>query len=131
MTFDDFLEGHRLAGVSLGDGMLERVRLARSAFDNERLDGLGRWVHEVQARRDDAPELHQLMLAHASFRAIALIIEISVTQGRLADAVAMLESDGLLDNATRMLAHALSCFEKCQDVGATLAFTPASHGLIH
>ncbi|MGF6970366.1 hypothetical protein OKW43_007461 [Paraburkholderia sp. WC7.3g] len=131
MTFDDSLEEHRLADVLLGDGMLERVRLVRSAFANERLCAPGRWIHEDQAWWGDPPELHQLMLAHASFRAIALIIEISVAQGRLADAAVMLEPDGLFDSATRMLAHALSCFEKCQGVGAAPAFTPASHGLIH
>ncbi len=130
MPFDDSPEDHRLAG-SLGDGMLEHVRLVSSAFASERFCTLGRRIHENQAQWDAPSELHQLMLAHASFRAIALIIEISVTQERLAEAAVMLEPDGLFDSATRMLAHSLSCFEKCQGVGAVPALTAASHGRIH
>jgi hypothetical protein len=130
MPFEDSPEEHPIAG-SLGDGMLEHVRLVRSTFASERFCALGRWIHDDQAQWAAPPELHQLMLAHASFRAIALIIEISVTQGRLADAAVMLEPDGLFDSATRMLAHALSSFEKCQGAGAVPAFTPASHSLIH
>ena len=135
MTFDDSLEEHRLAGVPLRnemhEGMLERVRFVTSAFASERFCALGRRIHEDQARWEHPPELQQLMLAHVSFQAIALIIEISVTQGRLADAAVMLEPDALFDSATRMLADALSRFEKCQGAGAAAAFTPASHGLIH
>jgi hypothetical protein len=135
MTLDDSLEERRLAGVPLRnemhEGMLERVRFVTSAFASERLCALGRWIHEDQARWEYPPELQQLMLAHASFQAIALIIEISVSQGRLADAAVMLEPDALFDSATRMLADALSRFEKCQGAGAAAAFTPASHGLIH
>jgi hypothetical protein len=129
MTFDCSLEEHLLAGVSLSHSMLERVRLVKSTFTNERLYALERWIHEDQAPWDDSPELHQLQLAHASFNTIALIIEISITQGRLADAAAMLEPDALFESATRMLAHAASRFEKRPDVGG--APTPAPHGLIH
>jgi hypothetical protein len=71
------------------------------------------------------------MLAHASFQAIALIIEISITQGRLADAAVVLKPDALFDSATRMLADALSRFEKFQGTGSAAAFTPTSHGLVH
>ncbi|SOE74515.1 Chemoreceptor zinc-binding domain-containing protein [Burkholderia sp. OK233] len=127
MTFDCSLEQHLLAGVSLSDSMLKRVRLVRSRFTNERLCALGRWIHEDQAPWDDSPELHQLKLAHASFHTIALIIEISITQGRLAEAAAMLEPDALFESATRMLAHAMSRFEMRPGVGGTAA----PHGLIH
>ena len=129
MTFDCSLEEHLLAGVSLSDGMLERVRLVRSTFTNERLCALGRWSHEDQAPWDDSPELQQLHLAHASFNTIALIIEISITQGRLAEAAAMLEPDALFESAIRMLAHAVPRFETRP--GARRAPKPASHGLIH
>jgi hypothetical protein len=127
MTFDCSLEQHLLSGVSLSDSMLERVRLVRSRFANERLCAPGRWIHEGQAPWDDSPELHQLKLAHASFHTIALIIEISVTQGRLAEAAAMLEPDALFESATRMLTHAMSRFEMRPGVGGASAL----HGLIH
>lgn len=129
MTFNCSLEEHLLAGVSVRDSMLERVRLVRSTFANELLCALGLWMHEDRAPWDDSPELHQLQLAHASFNTIALIIEIFVTQGRLAEAAAMLEPDALFESATRVLAHAVSRFEKRP--GADGAPTPAPHGLIH
>ncbi|WP_168787803.1 hypothetical protein [Paraburkholderia aromaticivorans] len=129
MTFDCSLEEHLLVGVSLSNSMLERVRLVRSTFANERFCAPGRWIHEDLAPWDDSPELHQLKLAHASFNTIALIVEISITQGRLAAAAAMLEPDALFESATRMLAHAVSRFEKRP--GVSEAPTPAPHGLIH
>jgi hypothetical protein len=107
--------------------MLERVRLVRSRFANERLCAPGRLIHEDQAPWDDSPELHQLTLAHASFHTIALIIEISITQGRFAEAAAMLEPDALFESATRMLAHAKSRFEMRPGVGGE----PAPRGLVH
>ncbi|CAE6836618.1 hypothetical protein R75465_06512 [Paraburkholderia aspalathi] len=129
MTFDCSLEEHLLAGVSLSDSMLERVRLVRSTFANEQLCAPGRWIHEDRAPWDDSPELHQLKLAHASFHTIALIIEISITQGRLAEAAAMLEPDALFESAARMLTHAVARFEKCLGLGGAL--TPAPHRLLH
>jgi hypothetical protein len=131
MPFDDSLEEHRIAGVSLrnGIGMHERVRLVTSAFANERCCTLGRWIHEDGAMWDDAPELQQLKLAHASFHTIALAIAIAITQGRLAEAAVMLEPDALFENAARMLAHAVSRFERRLTVG--VAPTPAPHGRIH
>jgi hypothetical protein len=127
MTFDCSLEQHLLSGVSLSDSMLEHVRFVRSRFANERLSAPRRWIHEDQAPWDDSPELHHLKLAHASFDTIALIIEISIAQGRLAEAAAMLEPDALFESATRMLAHAMSRFEMPSGVGGA----PAPHGLIH
>jgi hypothetical protein len=133
MPFDDVIEEHRITGVSLRNGMLEgmheRVTLVTSAFANERCCALGRWIHDNGARWDDAPELQQQKLAHASFHTIALAIAISVTQGRLAEAAVMLEPDALFENAARMLAHAVSCFENRLATEATPA--PAPHGQIH
>lgn len=129
MPFDDTLEEHQLAGVSLRNGMHERVRLVTSAFANERCCVLGRWIREDGARWDDAPELQQLKLAHASFHAIALAIAISITQGRLTEAAVMLEPDALFDNAARMLAHAISRFDNCPTTGAAPASAP--HGQLH
>lgn len=128
MPFDDSLEEHRLAGVSLRNGMHKRVRLVTSAFANERCCALGRWIHENDARWDNAPELQQLKLAHASFHTVGLVIAISITQGRLAEAAVMLEPDALFDSATRMLAHAVSRFEKRPDLGAAPGGTSASQG---
>ena len=129
MPFDDTLEEHRIAGVSLRNGMRGgmhgRVRLVTSAFANERCCALGRWIHEDGVRWEDAPELQQLKLAHASFHIIALVIAISITQGRLAEAAVMLEPDALFENAARMLTYAVSRFEKCLVAGAALA--PAPH----
>jgi hypothetical protein len=127
MQFDDMLEEHQIAGVSLRNGMLERVRLVTSAFANERCCVLGRWIHEDGARWRDAPELQQLKLAHASFHAIALAIAISITQGRLAEAAVMLEPDALFDNAVRMLADAVSRFDNRLITGAV----PGPHERIH
>lgn len=127
MPFDDTLEEHQIAGVSLRNGMLERVRLVTSAFANERCCVLGRWIHEDGARWDDAPELQQLKLAHASFHAIALAIAISITQGRLAEAAVMLEPDALFDNAVRMLADAVSRFDNRLITGVV----PSPHERIH
>jgi hypothetical protein len=126
MSLDDTLEEHRVAGVSLRNGMHKRVRLVASAFANERCCALGRWIHEDGARWDDAPELLQLKLAHASFHAVALVIAISITQGRLAEAAVMLEPDALFENAARMLAHAASRFENRRVTGAPP--TPVPHG---
>src|SRR6266702_1795053 len=81
MLFDDTLEEHRMAGVSLRCGMHQRVRLVTCAFANERSCALGRWIHEEGARCDEVPELQQLRMAHASFHTIALVIAISITQG--------------------------------------------------
>ncbi len=131
MLFDDTLEEHRMAGVSLRCGMHQRVRLVTCAFANERSCALGRWIHEEGARCDEVPELQQLRMAHASFHTIALVIAISITQGRLAEAAVMLEPDALFESATRMLAHAVSRFENRPGVGAGSASTPAPHGLIH
>lgn len=111
MPFDSTLEEHEIAGVSLRSGMHERVRLVTSAFANERCCALGRWLHEDSDQWDAAPELEQMKLAHASFHTIALVIAISITQGRLAEAAIMLEPDALFDSAARMLAHAVSRFE--------------------
>jgi hypothetical protein len=129
MPFDNTLEEHRLTGVALRNGMLggmhERVGLVTSAFANERCCALGRWIHEDGVRWEDAPELQQLKLAHASFHTIALVIAISITQGRLAEAAVMLEPDALFENAARMLAHAVSRFENRLVTGA------APYGRIH
>jgi hypothetical protein len=130
MLFDDALEEHRMAGVSLRCGMHQRVRLVTCAFANERSCALGRWLHEEGARCDEVPELQQLRMAHASFHTIALVIAISITQGRLAEAAVMLEPDALFESATRMLVHAVSRFEKRPGVGAVPASTPAPLGLI-
>ncbi len=130
MLFDDTLEEHRMAGVSLRNGMHQRVRLVTCAFANERSCALGRWIHEEGARCNEVPELQQLRMAHASFHTIALAIAISITQGRLAEAAIMLEPDALFESATHMLAHAVSRFEKRPDRGAAPASTPAPHGLI-
>lgn len=130
MSLDDTLEEHRIAGVSLRNGMHKRVRLVTSAFANERCCALGRWIHEDGARWGDAPELLQLKLAHASFHAIALAIAIAITQKRLAEAAVMLEPDALFENAARMLAHAVSRFEKNRRVTGALP-TPVPHGQIH
>jgi hypothetical protein len=110
MPFDESLEEHRIAGLSLRNGMYHRVRLVAAAFASERCCALGRWIHEEGARRGDTAELQQLKLAHASFHAIALSIAISITQGRLADAAVMLEPDALFESAARMLALAISHF---------------------
>jgi hypothetical protein len=111
MPFDESLEEHRMAGVSLRHGMHNRVRLVAPAFANERCCVLGRWLYEDGARGHDTPGLQQLKLAHASFHAIVLSIAISITQGRLADAALMLEPDALFESAARRLAQALSRFE--------------------
>lgn len=125
MPFDDTLEEHQIAGVSLRNGMLERVQLVTSAFANERCCVLGRWIREDGMRWDDAPELQQLKLAHTSFHAIALAIAISITQGRLAEAAVMLEPDALFDDAARMLAHAISRFENRRTNRPTIGVAPA------
>ena len=130
MLFDDTLEEHRVAGVSLRCGMQRRVRLVTCAFANERSCALGRWIHEEGVRCDEVPELQQLRMAHASFHTIALVIAISITQGRLAEAAVMLEPDALFESATRMLVHAVSRFEKRPGVGAAPASTPAPLRLI-
>ncbi len=131
MSLGDTLEEHWIAGVSLrnGMGMHNRVRLVASAFGNERCCALGRWIHEDAQRWDDAPELLQLKLAHASFHTVALVIAIAITQKRIAEAAVMLEPDALFENAARMLAHAVSCFENRRVTG-TLP-TPVRHGEIH
>jgi hypothetical protein len=129
MSLDDTLEEHRIAGVSLRNGMHKRVRLVTSAFANERCCALGRWIHEDGERWDDAPELLQLKLAHASFHTVALVIAISITQGRLTEAAIMLEPDALFENAARMLAHAVSRFENRLVTGTPP--TPVPHGQIH
>jgi len=129
MPFDNTLEEHRLTGVALRNamhkGMHKRVGLVTSAFANERCCALGRWIHEDGLRWEDAPELQQLKLAHASFHTIALVIAISITQGRLAEAAVMLEPDALFENAARMLTQAVSRFENRLVTGA------ASHGRTH
>ena len=114
LPFDDSSEEHQIAGVSLRNGMLERVRLLTSAFASERCCAPGRWMRDDGERWDDAPELLQLELAHASFDAIALVITIFITQGRLAEAAVMLEQDALFENAARTLTDALARFEKYQ-----------------
>lgn len=137
MSLDGTLEEHRMAGVSLRNGMHTamhagthaRVMLVTSAFANERCCTLGRWIHEDGARWDDAPELLQLKLAHASFHTVALVIAMSITQGRLAEAAVMLEPDALFENAARMLAHAVSRFENRLVTGAPP--TPVPRGQIH
>ncbi|WP_137958850.1 CZB domain-containing protein [Burkholderia sp. 4M9327F10] len=131
MLFDDTLEEHRMAGVSLRCGMHQRVQLITCAFANERSCALGRWLHEEGTRCDEFPELQQLRMAHASFHTITLVIAISITQGRLAEAAVMLEPDALFESATRMLIHAVSRFEKRSGVGAAPASKPAPFGLIH
>jgi hypothetical protein len=129
MPFDNTLEEHRLTRVALRSGMLEgmhkRVGLVTSAFANERCCALGRWIHEDGLRWEDVPELQQLKLAHASFHTIALVIAMSITQGRLAEAAVMLEPDALFENAARMLAQAVSRFENRLVTGAAL------HGRTH
>jgi hypothetical protein len=127
MPFEDTLEEHHIVGVSLRNGMLERVRLVTSAFANERCCEIGRWIHEDGARWDDAPELQQLKLAHASFHSIALAISIFITQGRLAEAAVMLEPDSLFENTARMLADAVSRFDNRLITGAV----PSPHERIH
>jgi hypothetical protein len=127
MPFADSLEEHRIAGISLRNGLHERVTLITPAFANERCCALGRWIHDEGVRWDDAPELQQMKLAHASFHTIALVIAISITQGRLAEAAVMLEPNALFENAARMLAHAVSCFEIRRVPGAA----PAPRSPIH
>jgi hypothetical protein len=129
MPFHDTLEEHRIAGVSLRNGMHARVRLVTSAFANERCCTLGRWIHEDGVRCDDVPELLQLKLAHASFHTIALVIALSITQGHLAEAAFMLEPDALFENASRMLAQAVSHFENRLVTGT--CSTPVPTGQIH
>ncbi len=129
MPFDDTLEEHRIAAVSLRNGMHQRVRLVTSAFANERCCALERSIHEDGARWDDVPELLQLKLAHASFHAIALVIAISITQGRLAEAAVMLGPDALFENAACKLAHAVSRYESRLVTGA--APEPAPRRRIH
>ncbi|CAN7730883.1 hypothetical protein LJR267_009270 [Paraburkholderia hospita] len=75
-------------------------------------------------RWDDALELLQLELAHASFDAIALVITIFITQGRLAEAAVMLEQDALFENAARTLTDAVARFEKMPGVAAGLRDSP-------
>ena len=123
MPFDDSLEEHRIAGLSLRNGMRERVRLVTSALA-ERCHTLERRTQEERARWDDAPELQQLRLAYASFHAVALVVTLSITNGRLADAAAMLEPDALFETAAHMLTHAVSCFDI--HLGAGAAFVPRS-----
>jgi hypothetical protein len=124
MPFDDSSEEHQIAGVSLRNGMLERVRFFTSAFANERCCAPGRWMRDDGERWDDAPELLQLKLAHASFHAIALVITIFITQGRLAEAAVMLEQDALFENAARTLTDAVARFEKMPGVAAGLRDSP-------
>ncbi|SAL87779.1 hypothetical protein AWB68_08536 [Caballeronia choica] len=125
MPFDStLLEEHKIAGISLRSGMHEPVSLITPAFANERCCALGRWLQEDSDRWDAAPELLQLKLAHASFHTIALVIALSITQGRLAEAAIMLEPDALFDSAGRMLADAVSRFETRLIVGVGPA--PAS-----
>ncbi|OYD60694.1 UNVERIFIED_ORG: hypothetical protein BDU10_10088 [Burkholderia sp. CF145] len=112
MSFDDSSEEHQIADVSLRN--VERVRLLTSAFANERYCAPGRWMRDDGERWDDAPELLQLELAHASFDAIALVITIFITQGRLVEAAVMLEQDALFENAARTLTDAVARFEKYQ-----------------
>ncbi|WP_242681919.1 hypothetical protein [Paraburkholderia hospita] len=116
MSFDDSSEEHQIADVSLRNGMLERVRLLTSAFAfaNEGCCAPGRWMRDDGKRWDDSPELLQLKLAHASFDAIAMVIAIFITQGRLAEAAAMLEQDAQFENAARTLTDAVARFEKYQ-----------------
>jgi hypothetical protein len=129
MPFDEPLEEHRMAGISLRNGMHNRVGLIASAFASERCCALGRWIHEDGASRADTPELQQLKMAHASFHAIALSIAISITQGRLADAAVMLEPDALFESAARMLADAVSHFEDAPMSGRSRC-TPRTDGNI-
>jgi hypothetical protein len=137
MSLDGTLEEHRIAGVSLRngmhtamhEGMHARVRLVTSAFSNQRCCALGRWIYEDGARWDDVPELLQLELAHASFHTVALVIAIAITQKRFAEAAVMLEPDALFENAARMLAHAVSRFENRRRTGASPR--PIAHVQIH
>lgn len=131
LLFDDMLEEHRMAGVSLRCGMHERVRLIACAFANERSCALGRWIHEEGARCDEVPELQNLRMAHADFHTTALVIAISITQGRLAEAAVMLEPDALFDSATRVLAQAVSRFGERAGVGAAPVSSPEPLRLIH
>lgn len=131
MLFDDALEEHRMAGVSLRCGVHQRVRLVTCAFANERSCALGRWLHEEGTRCDEVPELQQLRMAHASFHTIALVIAISITQGRLAEAAIMLEPDALFESATRMLEHAVSRFGNRPGMGAAPVSSLPPRGLIH
>jgi hypothetical protein len=124
MPLDDTLEEHRMAGVSLRNGMHERVRLVTSAFANERCCALGRWIHEDGATWDEVPEFQQLRMAHASFHTVALVVALSITQKRFAEATIMLEPDAVFESAARMLAHALSRFEKRR----VMEVAPAPHG---
>jgi hypothetical protein len=95
MSLDGTLEEHRIAGVSLRngmhtamhEGMHARVRLVTSAFSNQRCCALGRWIYEDGARWDDVPELLQLELAHASFHTVALVIRRSGGDARAGRAV--------------------------------------------
>jgi hypothetical protein len=130
MLFDDTLEEHRMAGVSLRCGMHQRVRLITRAFAGEHSCALGRWIHEEGARCDEAPELQYLRTAHAGFHTTALVIAIFITQGRLDEAAVMLEPDALFESATRMLEHAVSRFEKRPGVGAAPASSLAPLRLI-
>ncbi|MFP3558854.1 hypothetical protein SB861_50645 [Paraburkholderia sp. SIMBA_049] len=125
MSFDDSSEEHQIADVSLRN--VERVRLLTSAFANERYCAPGRWMRDDGERWDDAPELLQLELAHASFDAIALVITIFITQGRLVEAAVMLEQDALFENAARTLTDAVARFEKYQAL--RLASPPGASGL--
>jgi hypothetical protein len=104
--------------------MHQRVSLITPAFANERCCALGRWLQEDNDRGGAALELLQLELAHASFHTIALVIALSITQGRRAEAAVMLEPDALFDSAGRMLADAVARFETRRIVGVGSA--PAS-----
>jgi hypothetical protein len=131
LLFDDMLEEHRVAGVSLRCGMHERVRLVACAFANERNCALGRWIHEEGARCDEVPELHNFWMAHTDFHTSGLVIAISITQGRLAEAAVMLEPGALFDSATRVLAQAESRSGERTGVGDAPVSSPEALRLIH
>jgi len=112
MLFDDMLEEHRTAGVSLRNGMRDQVQLITPAFATQRCCALGRWIHESSAGWDDISEFQQLKMAHMSFHTIALVIAVFIKQRRVADATSMLEPDSMFESAMHILSNATLLFEK-------------------
>ena len=92
------------------------------------------WVagfHEEGARCDEVPELHNFWMAHTDFHTSGLVIAISITQGRLAEAAVMLEPGALFDSATRVLAQAVSRSGERTGVGDAPVSSPEALRLIH
>jgi len=111
MLFDDMLEEHLTAGVSLRNGMQNRVQLITPAFASERCCALGRWIHGGGTGWENVPEFQQLKMAHMSFHTIALVIAVLIQQRRIVDATSLLGPDSMFESAMRILSNAASLFE--------------------